>query len=92
MKIWDRKMLKKGCHTPAESHGLSKEIYKIAEKVERQIEIGWLHYSKPHYTQVRTRYGGGTRCTMVHKATTVEELFEIYTQGFVTVIHSFSHG
>ncbi|XP_056451417.1 uncharacterized protein LOC130386499 [Gadus chalcogrammus] len=75
-KIGNRKMLKTDCHTPSESHGLSRKCNKSGEKVVRKIEIGWLHYSKPHYTQVRTRHGGGTRHTTVPKETTVEQVLE----------------
>ncbi|XP_059906618.1 uncharacterized protein LOC132456289 [Gadus macrocephalus] len=81
-KIGDRKMLKTDCHMPSESHGLSRKCNKSAEKVVRKIEIGWLHYSKPHYTQVRTRHGGGTRHTTVPKETTVEQVLETGKQLF----------
>ena len=39
-KIGDRKMLKTDCHTPSESHGLSRKCNKSGEKVVRKIEIG----------------------------------------------------
>ena len=81
-KIGDRKMLKTDCHTPSESHGFSRKCNKSGEKVVRKIEIGWLHYSKPHYTQVRTRHGGGTRHTTVPKETTVEQVLETGKQLF----------
>ncbi|CAL8371049.1 unnamed protein product [Arctogadus glacialis] len=81
-KMGDRKMLKTNCHTPSESHGLSRKCNKSGEKVVRKIEIGWLHYSKPHYTQVRTRHGGGTRHTTVPKETTVEQVLETGKQLF----------
>lgn len=81
-KIGDRKMSKKSCRMPSECHGLSRKSNKNAEKQVRKIEIGWLHYSKPHYTQVRTRHGGGTRCTTVDKETTVKQLMETGKQLF----------
>lgn len=81
-KIEDRKMSKKDCHMPSESHGLSRKRNKNAEKQVRKIEIGWLHYSKPHYTQVRTRHGGGTRYPTVDKGTTVKQLLDTGKQLF----------
>ncbi|KAL0961677.1 hypothetical protein UPYG_G00352960 [Umbra pygmaea] len=67
---------------PSESHGLSRKPNKNAEKAVRKIEIGWLHYSNLHYTQVRTRHGGGARYTTVHKGTTVEQVLEAGKQLF----------
>ncbi|XP_039635786.1 uncharacterized protein LOC120545488 [Perca fluviatilis] len=75
-KIGERKMSKKRCHLTSESHGLSRKHSKNGEKGVRKIEIGWLHYSKPQYTQVRMRHGGGTRHTTVDKETTVEQVLE----------------
>lgn len=44
---------------------------KATEKPFRKIELGWLHFSKNEYRQVRTKNGGGTRHTRVEKKTTV---------------------
>lgn len=45
-----------------------------ASKQTRQLEIGWLHFHKGEFHQVRTRHGGGTRHLTVKKNTSVEEL------------------
>ncbi|XP_063049653.1 uncharacterized protein LOC134444147, partial [Engraulis encrasicolus] len=81
-KIGGRKMTSKGHHTPSGSHGMARKDNKNAEKQVRKIEIGWLHYNKSHYTQVRTRFGGGTRCTTVNKETTVQQVMETAKQLF----------
>ncbi|XP_062316635.1 uncharacterized protein LOC134020504 [Osmerus eperlanus] len=48
-----------------------------ATKDNRRIEMGWLHYDKVDFHQVRTRHGGGTRHLTVQKTVTMEELLEI---------------
>ena len=48
-----------------------------AVKECRQVEMGWLHYAKGDYHQVRTRHGGGTWHLTVQKTATMGELLEI---------------
>lgn len=80
-KMQGRKMSNKACSMSPESPGL-RQSYRNAEKLERKVEVGWLHCSGPHYTQVRTRHGGGTRSTTVGKETTVKQLMDISLQLF----------
>ncbi|KAK0135211.1 hypothetical protein N1851_028966 [Merluccius polli] len=86
-KIGDRK--KKRRPMPSESSRMARKQNTSGEKEERKIEIGWLHYSHPHFTQVRTRHGGGTRHITVHKTTTVQQVLEtgnrlFFPNGFST--------
>lgn len=44
--------------------------------------MGWLHFSKNEYRQVRTKNGGGTRHITVHKQTTVGQILEMAKELF----------
>lgn len=55
---------------------------KHAHKDTRRVEMGWLHFDRGDYHQVRTRHGGGTRHLSVQKTITMRELLEI-RQGLV---------
>lgn len=57
----------------AEGRGVGN---KHAAKVSRRIELGWLHYSKGDFHQVRARHGGGTRHLTVEKTVKMEHLLE----------------
>ncbi|XP_054641985.1 uncharacterized protein LOC129187162 isoform X2 [Dunckerocampus dactyliophorus] len=55
---------------------MARQSNTAAEKTSRKIEIGWLHYGKHEYQQVRTRNGGGTRHVTVEKTATVADILE----------------
>lgn len=59
------------------SGAMARRRNTSAEKTSRKIEIGWLHYGKNEYQQVRTRNGGGTRHASVEKTTTVPQILEM---------------
>ncbi|XP_060774037.1 uncharacterized protein LOC132884236 [Neoarius graeffei] len=81
-KIETRKMSsrRKGLQNPGE--GMSRQRNLSAEKSSRKIEIGWLHFDKNEYHQVRTNNGGGTRHVSVEKTSTVAQILELGKELF----------
>lgn len=67
----------KACVFPKEKNALSRPKNASAEKTSRRIEIGWLHFCRNGYQQVRTSNGGGTRHVTVQKKTTVLQIMEM---------------
>ncbi|KAJ8010110.1 hypothetical protein DPEC_G00071590 [Dallia pectoralis] len=61
---------------------------KHAVKDTRRVEMGWLHFEKGEYHQVRTKGGGGTRHLSVQKTVNVGELLEIGKDLFFPDGHS----
>ncbi|XP_066515183.1 uncharacterized protein [Hoplias malabaricus] len=69
-------------------NGMSRHNNKNAQKSSRRLEIGWLHFSKNDYHQVRTRNGGGTRHMLLDKYTTVAQIMEMGKNLFFQNGHS----
>ncbi|XP_073798489.1 uncharacterized protein [Danio rerio] len=67
----------KRCVIPKERNAMARNKNSSAERTTRRIEIGWLHYGRNGYQQVRTNNGGGTRHLTVQKETTVEQIMEM---------------
>ncbi|CAL8311562.1 unnamed protein product [Lota lota] len=59
-----------------------------AVKDTGRVEMGWLHFQKGEYHQVRTKGGGGTRHLSVQKTVTVGELLDIGKDLFFPDGHS----
>ena len=80
-KIGERKMKSKGGHTSVvlqtQQEGMARQGNKAGEKSTRRIEIGWLHFDKDGYQQVRTRNGGGTRHETLDKTATVAQILDM---------------
>lgn len=87
-QIETRKMSsrRKGVQNPGE--GMSRQRNLSAEKSSRKIEIGWLHFDKNEYHQVRTNNGGGTRHVSVEKTSTVAQILELGKELFFPNGHS----
>lgn len=80
--------------TPANNRGGSRGFKPgntHGEKMTRRAEMGWLHFDKCDYHQVRTRHGGGTRSLVVQKTVTMGELLETGKSNFEFDIRDFSH-
>ncbi len=67
----------KACVFPKENNLLARHKNVSAERTSRRIEIGWLHFGRNGYQQVRTNNGGGTRHLTVQKKTTVLQIMEM---------------
>lgn len=57
--------------------GMARQKNSAGEKTSRKIEIGWLHFGRDKYHQVRTSNGGGTRHATLEKTTTVAQILEM---------------
>nr|XP_020497099.1 uncharacterized protein LOC109989612 [Labrus bergylta] len=77
MKVFERLRGKlsrsKGDHVPEREH---HTIPNNAQKNQRKIEIGWMHFRERGFVQVRTKKGGGTRKKSVSKESKKENLLE----------------
>ncbi|XP_059189141.1 uncharacterized protein LOC131971628 [Centropristis striata] len=69
----------------AEGSGLGN---KNAAKVNRRVEMGWLHFESGTHHQIRTRNGGGTRHLSVEKSVTMRELLKTGKSLFFPNGHS----
>lgn len=67
----------KACVLPKENNLMARHKNLSAERTSRRIEIGWLHFGRNGYQQVRTNNGGGTRHFTVQKKTTVLQIMEM---------------
>nr|XP_020470522.1 uncharacterized protein LOC109968535 [Monopterus albus] len=53
-----------------------------AQKNQRKIELGWMHFREGEFVQVRTKKGGGTRKESVPKGSKKQQLIEKAGQLF----------
>ncbi|CAJ1057723.1 uncharacterized protein LOC119795027 [Xyrichtys novacula] len=58
-------------------NNMARQRNRAGEKTSRKVEIGWLHFGKNGYSQVRTNNGGGTRHAKLAKTTTVAQIMEL---------------
>ncbi|CAJ1060762.1 uncharacterized protein LOC119794643 [Xyrichtys novacula] len=58
-------------------NNMVRQRNRAGEKTSRKVEIGWLHFGKNGYSQVRTNNGGGTRHATLAKTTTVAQIMEL---------------
>ncbi len=72
----------KACVFPKENNLMARHKNVSAERTSRRIEIGWLHFGRNGYHQVRTNNGGGTRHLTVQKKTTVLQIMEMRKKHF----------
>lgn len=76
-RLREREQLKTSADNGTAAGPSRKVGNSYATKDNRRIEMGWLHYDKVDFHQVRTKHGGGTRHLTVEKTVTMEELLEI---------------
>nr|XP_020470855.1 uncharacterized protein LOC109968716 [Monopterus albus] len=66
-------------HVPEREHQTS---LRNAQKNQRKIELGWMHFREGEFVQVRTKKGGGTRKESVPKGSKKQQLIEKAGQLF----------